>query len=135
MEFIGTQSLQAYLKSRESRKLEEAEAKHIFKQVVQGVDYLHKKNIVHRDIKLENLLLGPNNQVKIIDFGFSIITPKDKKLNIFCGTPSYMAPELASRKEYYGHLADIWAMGILLFALLTGHFPFKGTFLLTKLSH
>ncbi len=54
----------------------------------EGISYLHEKNIVHRDMKLENILLDTNNNVKIIDFGFSIIIPADKKLQIFCGTPS-----------------------------------------------
>jgi serine/threonine protein kinase len=127
MEFIGVQSMHNFLKSKTNRKLEEDEARSIFRQVVSGIHYLHEKNIVHRDIKLENLLIGTENQIKIIDFGFSVRTTKDKTLAIFCGTPSYMAPELVAKKDYHGHLADIWALGVLLFVLLTGSFPMKGT--------
>ena len=81
---------------------------------------------MHRDIKLENVMIDSNNNVKIIDFGFSITIPKDKKLSIFCGTPSYMAPEIIKRAPYSGYAADIWALGILLYTLLCGKFPFKG---------
>lgn len=83
-------------------------------------------NVVHRDIKLENILLDSNHNIKIIDFGFSIIIPDDKKLKIFCGTPSYMSPEIVSKIEYVGSKADIWALGILLYVMLQGKFPFKG---------
>jgi len=126
MEFIGLQSLHAYLKPKPNRRLPEVEAKKIFKQLIEGLNHLHQKNIVHRDIKLENILLDSKLNLKIIDFGFSIEHPKDKTLNVFCGTPSYMAPELAMKKDYYGHLIDIWAAGILLYVLLVGYFPFRG---------
>ena len=126
MEFPSTQSLHAYVKQKPNRRLPEEEARKIFKQIIEGLRYIHKKNLSHRDMKLENLLLDADLNVKIIDFGFSIENPKDKTLNVFCGTPSYMAPELAAKKEYYGHLADIWAAGILLYVLLAGYFPFKG---------
>ena len=75
---------------------------------------------------MENLLLDENDNVKIIDFGFSTCIPNDKKIKIFCGTPSYMAPEIVLKKEYEGPPADIWALGVLLFAILCGTFPFKG---------
>jgi serine/threonine protein kinase len=126
MEYAETQSLHTFLKSKPNRRLDENIAKDLFKQVVDGIDYLHKRNIVHRDIKLENLMLTAENQVKIIDFGFSVKIPKDKTLGVFCGTPSYMSPELATKRDYYGHLADIWALGILLYVLLVGAFPIKG---------
>ena len=77
---------------------------------------------------MENLLLDSSTNIKIIDFGFSICIPSDKKLKIFCGTPSYMAPEIVTKREYAGPPADIWSLGILLFALLTGYFPFKGIY-------
>ena len=95
--------------------------------MVEGISYCHSRNVAHRDVKLENILLNDNkNEVKLIDFGFSTCIPSDKKLKLFCGTPSYMAPEIVSKQEYCGPPADIWALGILFFALLCGKFPFRG---------
>lgn len=89
--------------------------------------YCHQRNVTHRDIKLENILLNEaKNQVKLIDFGFSTCIPNDKKIKLFCGTPSYMAPEIVSKKEYCGPPADVWALGVLMFALLCGRFPYRG---------
>lgn len=83
--------------------------------------------MTHRDIKLENILLDETRtRVKLIDFGFSTCIPHEKKVKIFCGTPSYMGPEIVSKIEYAGPPADIWALGVLLYALLCGRFPFKG---------
>jgi serine/threonine protein kinase len=65
-------------------------------------------------------------KVKLIDFGFSTCIPNSRKIKIFCGTPSYMAPEIVNKVEYSGPPADIWALGVLLYALLNGRFPFKG---------
>jgi serine/threonine protein kinase len=127
LEHGGNISLHSHLKSKPQKRLTEPEAKTIFKQLVEGLDYIHKNSIVHRDLKLENILLdSENNNVKIIDFGFSAETQKNKPMNVFCGTPSYMAPELVTRKYYFGHLVDIWALGISLYVLLCGYFPFKG---------
>ena len=126
MEYIRGISLNGYLKLKPGRRLPEQEAKKLFKQVVAGVGYCHGKSITHRDIKLENILLDEANNIKIIDFGFSTCIPNTRKIKIFCGTPSYMAPEIVSRKEYAGPPADIWALGVLLYAMLCGTFPFKG---------
>ena len=80
---------------------------------------MHKKNVSHRDLKPENIMYDPKTQqVKLIDFGFACVS-RDK-LRIFCGTPSYMSPEIVSKKEYWGSAADIWASGVLLFVMLTG---------------
>jgi serine/threonine protein kinase len=126
MEYVGNTSLNNYIKMKQGRRLDERESKRIFAQLVKGVYYCHSKNIVHRDIKLENILLDEKLNVKLIDFGFSIIKMPSKKLNIFCGTPSYMAPEIVSKSQYSGPEADIWALGIVLFLMLCGYFPFKG---------
>lgn len=88
------------------------------------MEYLHSKNVAHRDLKLENILVENDGKVKLIDFGFSVCS--DKKLRIFCGTPSYMAPEIILRKDYFGPPTDIWSLGVLLYAMLCGKFPFKG---------
>ena len=71
-------------------------------------------------------MVNENYEVKIIDFGFSLFTTKNKKLNLHCGTPSYMAPELVAKKDYLGSPVDIWALGVLLYKMLTGYYPFNG---------
>lgn len=89
-----------------------------------AIEYMHAQDISHRDIKLENILIeARTGKVKVIDFGFSCQC-KDR-LRVFCGTPSYMSPEIVSKKEYYGGPADIWACGVLLYTLICGTFPFK----------
>ena len=125
MEYIGGTSLHGYLKRIPNRRLDEPEARRIFKQVLHGIEYCHNKNVTHRDLKLENILLDDNNNVKIIDFGFGTCFSYDKKVKLFCGTPSYMAPEIVNRVEYSGPPADVWALGVLLFVLLCGNYPFK----------
>ena len=125
MEYASHSSLHSFLKAKPGRKLKEDECKYIFKQIVEGIVYLHSKNIIHRDIKLENLLLDEIKTLKIIDFGFSVCVKPDQKINNFCGTPTYMAPEIVSKKEYSGAPVDVWALGVLLYVLLCGTFPFK----------
>lgn len=106
--------------------LPEEEAKRLIKQLIQVLAYLHSQGITHRDIKLENVILNEKNNIKVIDFGFSTVQNPHKKIKMFCGTPSYMAPEIVSRIEYFGPPADIWSSGVLLFCLINGYFPFKG---------
>lgn len=127
MEYVGGGSLHSYLKEKPHRRLEEEDAKFIFKQILTALHYCHRKSIAHRDIKLENILLDENKQVKLIDFGFSTCIPNDKKIKMFCGTPSYMAPEIVAKEEYAGPPADMWASGVLLYALMNGCFPFRGS--------
>lgn len=124
-EYIGGLSLHDYIRRCPGRKLQETDAKPIFKQIMEAVEYFHSRNVSHRDIKLENILIDTSDQVKLIDFGFAIFLPEVKKIKAFCGTPSYMAPEIVMKKEYHGQPADIWACGILLYALLSGEFPFR----------
>ena len=71
-------------------------------------------------------MVNENYDVKIIDFGFSLFTTNNKKLNLHCGTPSYMAPELVAKKDYLGQPVDVWALGVLLYKMLTGYYPFNG---------
>ena len=98
----------------------------IFKQIFSAFNYIHKKNIFHRDIKLENILLTKNYEIKIIDFGFGLYNPRNYLQKFFCGTPNYMAPEIIMKKEYDCQKADMWSLGILLYKLFCADFPFKG---------
>ena len=82
---------------------------------------------MHRDIKLDNILVEESSrQVKLIDFGFSVVVAGGQILKVFCVTPSYMSPEIVRKHEYDGKPVDIWALGVLLYVLLTGTFPFRG---------
>ena len=126
MEFVDGVSLYTYLRQKDSKRLTEADAREIFRQVMEGLKYLHGRGVAHRDLKLQNVLLDQQRVVKIIDFGFSTQVSPDLKMKLYCGTPNYMAPEILDRKEYLGAPADIWAAGVLLFTLLSGEFPFKG---------
>lgn len=107
------------------KKFSENEAKVIFKKILEGVEYLHKKNVAHRDLKLDNIIIGKDKSVKLIDFGFATKCKKEEKGRVFCGTPSYMAPEIINHQEHNYLKADIWALGIILYTLLAGKFPFK----------
>jgi serine/threonine protein kinase len=106
------------------KRLKEQEARHFFRQIVSAVDYCHKNSVIHRDLKPENLLLDENNNIKIIDFGFSNTFRSDALLDTFCGSPYYAAPEMILGKRYCGPEVDIWSMGVILFALLCGYLPF-----------
>ena len=124
MEFICADLL-GFLRKRE--RLNEKTAKIIFKQIVLGLKYMHKLNIVHRDIKLDNLLLDLTNTIKICDFGVSkILNSPDEIMQDHCGTPAYIAPEVFKKKGYKGYSCDIWSMGVTLYYMLGGEQPFKG---------
>jgi serine/threonine protein kinase len=82
--------------------------------------------VTHRDIKLENIIIDKRGAIKLIDFGFCCCSSPDIRLKVFCGTPSYMCPEIVMKREYLGPPTDIWASGILLYAMLCGAFPFRG---------
>uniref|UniRef100_A0A668AR31 non-specific serine/threonine protein kinase n=1 Tax=Myripristis murdjan TaxID=586833 RepID=A0A668AR31_9TELE len=95
-------------------------------QIVSAVHYCHQKNIVHRDLKAENLLLDADSNVKIADFGFSNEFTMGSKLDTFCGSPPYAAPELFQGKKYDGPEVDIWSLGVILYTLVSGSLPFDG---------
>ena len=98
----------------------------IFKQIFEAMNYIHKLGMAHRDIKLENILIKKNYEIKIIDFGFGMYNPENKLQKFFCGTPNYMPPEIAEKKPYIGQLADMWSLGILVYKIFCADFPFKG---------
>ncbi|CAO3569274.1 unnamed protein product [Mortierella alpina] len=107
--------------------MSEVDTRHIFVQVCRAVEYLHKNNIVHRDIKSENIMITPTLHVKLIDFGLARHCVASRPvLSTHCGTPSYMAPEIALGEDSngYGKPVDVWALGVVLFRMLTGSYPF-----------
>ena len=142
MELIEGISMREYYNKNIKRKNNfnhlEKEIKYFFYQIFDCMNYLHKNHIAHRDIKLENILIEKNNNIKIIDFGFGMNNTDYnyrtnnnninfyKLENFFCGTPNYMPPEIICKKRYIGEKADLWSLGILFYKMVMGDFPFKG---------
>jgi serine/threonine protein kinase len=109
-------------------KLTEDEAKPLFKQIVSAVQFLHSHNITHRDIKAENFLISKDSNgivLKLSDFGLSAFMDQDKYFSTPCGSPCYAAPEVVNKQPYRGREVDVWSMGILLYTILCGRFPFS----------
>ena len=126
LEYINGVNLLEILKNEKNHYIKEERAKKLFSQIVKGISYCHKKNIYHRDIKLENILVLKDDIIKIIDFGFGVKCNRDTLQKLFCGTPSYMAPEIVKKEKYIACYSDIWSLGVLFYAILFGIFPFKG---------
>ena len=126
MELVNGVSLLTFIKSKPEKRAGTLNSVKIFRQLVLAVEYCHNKNICHRDIKLENIIIDSELNLKLIDFGFAAVISRTKLQSFFCGTPSYMPPEIVQKKEYIGFNADVWCLGILLYTLLCGAFPFRG---------
>ncbi|KAJ2722245.1 MAP/microtubule affinity-regulating kinase 4 [Coemansia sp. Benny D115] len=111
---------------RKRGRLHENEARGFFRQIVSAMDYTHRNCIIHRDLKLENVMLDHESRIRIIDFGFANTFEWDKQLATFCGSPFYAAPEMVNGIKYTGPEVDIWSMGVILFFMLCGRTPFEG---------
>ncbi|XP_019746796.1 NUAK family SNF1-like kinase 1 [Hippocampus comes] len=124
MEYASKGELYDYIS--EKGKLAETESRSIFRQITSAVHYCHKNGVVHRDLKLENILLDEDLNVKLADFGLSNQYQRDTLLQTFCGSPLYAPPEIVTGLPYQGPEVDCWALGVLLYALVYSSMPFDG---------
>ncbi|XP_073721569.1 NUAK family SNF1-like kinase 2 [Misgurnus anguillicaudatus] len=124
MEYASKGDLYDYIS--EKQQISETEARHLFRQIVSAVQYCHRNGIVHRDLKLENILLDGDGNIKIADFGLSNLYQDDKFLQTYCGSPLYASPEIVNGRPYRGPEVDCWSLGVLLYTLVHGAMPFDG---------
>ena len=125
MEYINGISLLDFIQKQKNHRIDENICKELFYQIVKGILYCQNKNICHRDIKLENILIINNKIIKIIDFGFAIKCNRDEYQEFFCGTLYYMPPEIVNKQKYIPFYSDIWSLGVLLYTMIFGNFPFR----------
>ncbi|KGQ01552.1 CAMK/CAMKL/KIN1 protein kinase [Paracoccidioides lutzii Pb01] len=105
-------------------KLKEKQARKFARQIASALDYCHKNSIVHRDLKIENILISKTGDIKIIDFGLSNLYSPKSQLKTFCGSLYFAAPELLQARQYIGPEVDVWSFGIVLYVLVCGKVPF-----------
>ncbi|KAK4127305.1 Pkinase-domain-containing protein [Parathielavia appendiculata] len=112
-------------------KLKEKQARKFARQIASAVDYCHRNSIVHRDLKIENILISKTGDIKIIDFGLSnLFSPdEDRKLKTYCGSLYFAAPELLQARPYTGPEVDVWSFGVVLFVLVCGKVPFDDQYM------
>jgi len=125
MELCTGGDLLNYITKR--KRLSEDMAKFVFRAIINGLAHCHRHGILHRDIKLDNILINTEGELKICDFGVSKAIKKNELMTEKCGTPAYIAPEILKTKGYKGFASDLWSAGVALYAILYGTIPFKST--------
>ena len=135
MEYVEGGDLLDFINSK--HYLSERLARNLFTDLLKAVEKCHSVNVVHRDLKCENLLLTPKNKLKLTDFGFARKFD-GTKLETYCGSYAYAAPEVILGEPYIGEPVDVWSMGVILYAMVSGKLPFKDSdvrTLLSEISH
>jgi len=124
-EYVDGADLFSLMEERNFQPLSETEAKKYLRYIVDSLIYVHSQRVAHRDIKLDNILLDSKGIPKLIDFGLaSMDEEEDKGCKSFVGSPEYVAPEIIQRKPYSGYKADVYSLGMVLYCMLFGQFPF-----------
>ncbi|VDO85258.1 unnamed protein product, partial [Heligmosomoides polygyrus] len=111
-------------KIKKSKRVPEPEAKVLFRQLIEALIYLQRCNIVHRDLKCENVFLDRHENVKLGDFGFARYLKPNEKANTFCGSRAYVAPEILRAIAYSDQTVDVWSAGVVLYVMVTGVMPY-----------
>lgn len=126
LELCSNESLSVLLRRR--KRLMELEVQCYLLQILAGIQYIHSHGIIHRDIKLGNILLGSNMEVKLADFGLSTkLEYEGERKRTICGTPNYIAPEILASQYGHSYEVDIWSFGVLMYTMLVGRPPFHST--------
>ena len=121
-EYVNSGQMLDYIISH--GRLRERVARKFARQIGSALDYCHRNNVVHRDLKIENILISHSGNIKIIDFGLSNLYDPASRLGTFCGSLYFAAPELLNAKVYTGPEVDVWSFGVVLYVLVCGKVPF-----------
>eukprot|EP00899_Mesostigma_viride_P029324 jgi/Mesvir1/9577/Mv16477-RA.1 len=125
MEYVSGGDLFDHVANSRSAGLPEEEARKLFRGMLSAVDHCHANYVLHRDLKLENVLLDEQGEVKLVDFGLSTFLQPAARMNTFCGTPAYASPEVLTGSASLGPECDIWSLGVMLYTLMTAAMPFQ----------
>ncbi|RVD92700.1 Ser Thr kinase Kin1 [Tubulinosema ratisbonensis] len=122
--FEYAEGFQLYDLILESGRMSEIDCRRIFRQIISAVVYIHKNGVAHRDLKIENILVDINGNVKLIDFGLANFYDELNGLRTFCGSLYFAAPELLKGYIYKGNVIDVWSLGVILYTMACGFVPF-----------
>lgn len=131
LEWAGHGDLLQYVRLKGA--LKESECRRLYQELMSAIQYLHEINVVHRDLKCENVLLNKKNQIKLADFGFSRKLLPNELSKTFCGSAAYAAPELLQGIPYVGTMADVWSSGVILYIMACSSMPFRDSNIKTLL--